>query len=58
MTTSYAFFVNEMPREGGVKGFMINQSITDSHLENVKIANFAHQGESPNPEEHFLNVKQ
>ena len=52
------FLSHNMAHEGGATGFMINQSITGSHLENAKMANFAHQGESPSPKEHFLPVKQ
>ena len=39
------FLSHNMAREDGATGLMINQLITDSHLENVKMANFAHQGE-------------
>ena len=52
------FLTHNMPRESSASRFIPNQSITGSHLENAKMANFAHQGESVSPKEHFLPVKQ
>ena len=56
--TSYAFFAHNLPREAGATWFIPNQSITGSHLENVKMVNFAYQWESSRPKEHILPVKQ
>jgi len=52
------FLAHNMPQEAGATRFMINQSITGSHLENVEMANLAYQRESPSPKEQFLPVKQ
>ena len=49
---------SNLPCEAGATWFIPNQSITGSHLENVKMVNFAYQWESSRPKEHTLPVKQ
>ena len=40
---------HNIPCESGAMRYIPNQSIIGSHLENVEMANFAYQRESPSP---------
>ena len=57
-THSDRFWSSMIACNVSAKGFVFNQSITGSHLENVEMANLAYQRESPSPNEQFLPVKQ